>query len=232
MAAEQDAPVVPARPKAPSSTLDVMRDLVCSYASASPVRSIAVVANAPAAPSDERADAIDACDVVFRCNSFVLDEPGEPRAHGRKVNVVVFNRALRASPRVFDSYRERLYLMVEPGRLHWEPDFRPAWWPEDLGQLPVPNREITLPLSHALGLPSRDESVWATTGLMSAWIARTLFPNADLLLTGFSMIDDRQQTEWQHAWGDSCPVGREHRIEPEGLLLQSWISAGTARWLP
>lgn len=217
---------------APQSTLDVMREMVRSYASAPDVRRVAVVANAPVEPSAERAEAIDACDVVFRCNSFVLDEPGEPPAHGSQVNVVVFNRALRASPRVFDSYRERLYLMVEPGRLHWEPDIRPAWWPEDLGQMPVPNREITLPLSRALGLPSREEAVWATTGLMSAWIADTLFPEAELTLTGFSMLTDPQQTEWEHAWGDSCPVGPEHRIEPEGRLLQSWIDAGRARWLP
>jgi hypothetical protein len=215
-----------------SSTLDVMRDLVGSYASAAEVRTMAVVGNAPLEPSVARAEAIDAADVVFRCNSFVLDEPGEPPAHGRKVDVVVFNRGLRASPRVFDSYRERLYLMVEPGRLHWEPDFRPGWWPEDLGMLCVPNREITLPLSEALGLASREEAVWATTGVMSAWIARTLFPEATLLLTGFSMLTDREQEHWHHAWGDSCPVGREHRIEPEGELLQSWISAGQAQWLP
>lgn len=225
------APSAAGAPAGSGSTLDVMRDLVRAYAASPQVRSIAVVGNAPAEPDDARADAIDACDAVFRCNSFVLDEPGQPRAHGRRTNVVLFNRALRASPRVFDRYRERLYLMVEPGRLHWEPDFRPGWWPEDLGLLPVPNREVTLPLSQALGLPSREESVWATTGLMSAWIARTLFPDADLLLTGFSMVTDRQQTEWQHAWGDSCPVGAEHRIEPEGMLLQSWIAAGTARWL-
>lgn len=216
---------------APSSTIDVMRQLVTAYASRAEVTSVAVVANAPADPDPARAAAIDSADVVFRCNSFVLDEPGQPAAHGSKVTVVVFNRGLRASPRVFDSYRERLYLMVEPGRLHWEPDFLPRWWPQDLGHLPVPNREITLPLSEALGLPSRDEAVWATTGMMSVWIARTLFPAAELRLAGFSMLAERSQTEWRHAWGDSCPVGPEHRIEPEGELLQSWIDAGEARWL-
>lgn len=215
----------------PASTLDVLRQLVASYASAPEVASIAVVANAPSGPSPARAAGIDSSDVVIRCNSFFLDEPGAPAAHGRKVDVVVFNRALRASPRFFDSYRERLYLMVEPGRLHWEPDVRPQWWPEDLGMLPVPNREITLPLSDALGLPSRTEAVWATTGMMCAWIARTLFPEAELRLAGFSMLEDREQVEWQHAWGDSCPVGPEHRIGPEGALLQSWIEAGRATWL-
>jgi hypothetical protein len=215
----------------PTSTLGVMRDLVLTYAAASEVRTVAVVANAPSSPSIARAEAIDSSDVVFRCNSFVIDETGQAPAHGRKVHVVVFNRALRASPRFFHRYRERLYLMVEPGRLHWEPDVRPNWWPEDLGILPVPNREIMLTLAGVLDLPSRAQPIWPTTGLLSAWIARLLFPEAELRLAGFSMVDDREQTEWEHAWGDSCPVGREHRIGPEGELLHQWISSGQARWL-
>jgi hypothetical protein len=217
---------------APGTTLDVIRGLVRAYATSPDVRSVAVVANAPMEPSPERAAAIDACDLVVRCNSFVLDGPDDPPTVGRTVHVVVFNRALRAAPRVFDSYRERLYLMVEPGRLHREPDFLPAWWPPDLGQIPVPNREVTLPLSQELGLDSRRRPEWATTGLMSVWMARHLFPEAELLLSGFSMITDRQQTSWTHQWGDSCAVGREHHIDTEGALLQSWIDAGKARWLP
>jgi hypothetical protein len=216
----------------PTSTIDVMRELVRAYAARPQVKTVAVVGNAPIEPSDERADAIDECDAVFRCNSFVVDEPGMPRAHGRKVHVVVLNRLLRASPPVFDSYRERLYLMVEPGRLHMEGGLRLPRWPEDLGVLPVPNREITLPLSDALGLDSRNDRVWATTGLMSAWIARTLFPEAELRLAGYSMLEDTTQTEWKHAWGDSCVVGLEHRIEPEGALLRRWIDDGEAQWLP
>jgi hypothetical protein len=221
---------LPAR--TPESTLEVMRAMVQAYAERPDVRRTAVVANAPLEPDPQRAADIDGCDVVIRCNSFVLDEPGAPAAVGRKVHVVVFNRALRAAPRVFDSYRDRLYLMVEPGRLHWEPDFRPRWWPDDLGQLLVPNREITIPLSDALGLPSRTKPVWATTGVMSAWIALTLFPDAELTLAGFSMIDHPDQDKWEHAWGDSCPVGPEHRIGPEGTLLRSWIDQGRARRLP
>lgn len=215
-----------------TSTLDVMRELVRAYAEQPDVKSVAVVGNAPLEPSDDRAAAIDACDAVFRCNSFVVDEPGEPRAHGRKTHVVVFNRLLRASPPVFGSYRDRLYLMVEPGRLHREGGLRLPRWPDDLGLLPVPNREITLPLSEALGLDSHGEPVWATTGLMMAWIARTLFPDAELRITGFSMVEDTDQTHWSHAWGDSCVVAREHRIEPEGALLRQWIDRGEAHWLP
>lgn len=215
----------------PTSTLDVMRELVRAYAVRPHVKTIAVVGNAPLEPSDRRADAIDECDLVFRCNSFVVDEPGRPRALGRKVQVVVLNRLLRASPPVFERYRERLYLMVEPGRLHLEGGLRLPRWPEDLGLLPVPNREITLPLSDAMGLDSRNQRVWPTTGLMQAWIARTLFPDAEVRLAGYSMIEDTEQTEWKHAWGDSCVVGREHRIEPEGALLRRWIDAGEVQWL-
>lgn len=215
----------------PTSTLDVLRELVVAYARKPSINSVAVVGNAPLEPSRERAAAIDGCDAVFRCNSFVLDEPGQPATLGRKVDVVVFNRLLRASPRVFDRYRERLYLMVEPGRLHYEPGRRPARWPLDLGMFMVPNREITLPLSEAIGFASRHEKVWATTGLMSAWIAVTLFPDAALTLAGFSMIDDPDQAEWTHAWGDSCRVAPEHRLEPEAELLRSWVSQGRATLL-
>jgi hypothetical protein len=95
----------------------------------------------------------------------------------------------------------------------------------------VPNREVTLPLSDALGLPSRTEPVWSTTGVMAAWMAVTLFPGSELKLAGFSMIDEPDQTHWEHAWGDSVVVGREHRIGPEGLLLEGWIKSGRATLL-
>lgn len=225
MTSTQVAPTV-----ASSPALQHLRDLVRAYAKDSRVRSIAVVGNAPLAPSAARAAAIDTCDVVFRCNSFILDIDDQAQ-QGRTVEVVVFNRGLRATRFSFDRYRERLYLMVEPGRLHWEPDVRPDWWPKDLALVNVPNREVTLPLSDALGLPSRTEPVWSTTGVMAAWMAVSLFPDAELRLAGFSMIDDRDQAHWDHAWGDTVPVGREHRIGPEGALLESWIASGQATHL-
>jgi hypothetical protein len=231
MAAGEALSTLKAAAAPPTSTLDVLRELVLAYARKPSIDSVAVIGNAPLAPSRARAAAIDACDAVFRCNSFVLDEPAQPATLGREVHVVVFNRLLRASPRVFDRYRDRLYLMVEPGRLHFEPGRRPARWPVDLGLFAVPNREITLSLSEAMGLASRQEKVWPTTGLMSAWIAATLFPEAALNLAGFSMIDDPEQTEWTHAWGDSCRVAPEHRLEPEAELLRSWVSRGRATLL-
>ena len=138
---------------------------------------------------------------------------------------------MRASPWFFDHYQDRLYLMVEPGRLHNSRDNMPARWPEDLGHVVVPNREITLTLSDALGVDSRGERVWGTTGLMCVWIAATLFPTAELGLAGFSMIENPVQTEWAHAWGDSCSVGPEHRIDLEGQFLASWVSSGRAALL-
>lgn len=211
--------------------LSNLADLVRSYAPYSEVRSIAVVANAPLTPDADRASAIDACDLVIRCNSFVLDRPSRPRRLGRKVNVVVFNRALVATPDTFDRYRDRLYLMVEPGRLHREPSYYPGWWPTDLGVVPVPNATITLPLSRALRLPTETEPQWATTGLMSMWIARTLFPDAEMLISGFSMIEQPDQTEWSHEFGDSCIVGPEHRIAVEGSYLRTLVDSQRVRWM-
>lgn len=212
-------------------TLTVLRDLLEAYSATGVVRSIAVLGNAPLEPSPARAARIDVSDLVIRCNSFVLDCPGEPPTHGSVVHAVVFNRALIATPFVFDRYRERLYLMVEPGRLHWEPDMWPMWWPSDLGAIPVPNREITLTLADEVGLPTRTEALWPTTGLMSVWLAMTIFPTASVAIGGLSMADRPDQTSWQHAWGDSCPVGPEHRIGAEGGLLRSWVAQGRVTWL-
>ncbi|TDQ04976.1 hypothetical protein EV186_101940 [Labedaea rhizosphaerae] len=204
----------------------LLRSLLDAYADRPNPRTVAVVGNQPLARDPDRAAAVDACDLVIRVNGFVMDEPGDEPVTGSKVHAVVFNRALRATPWVFRDYSTRLYLMVEPGRLHWEPDVIPAWWPEDLGLVPVSNREITIPLSNALGLDGA-QAHWATTGTMAAWIARTMYPDAHLLLTGYSFIDNPNQTSWEHASGDSCIVGPEHQIAAEGRLLASWVDSGS-----
>ncbi|MFC4005055.1 hypothetical protein ACFS2C_27390 [Prauserella oleivorans] len=208
-----------------------MLDLLRAYADRPDPRAVAVVGNQPLEPDEHRAKTIDACDLVVRVNGYVCDEPAGPPAVGRRTHVVVFNRALRATKWVFADYPEKLYLLVEPGRLHWEPEDIPGWWPADLGFVPVSNRAVTLPLSDALGLPTHAEGRWATTGTMAAWIARTAFPDADLVLAGFSFVDDPHQTSWRHAAGDACVVGPEHRIAAEGSLLTSWISTGRATLL-
>ncbi|MEU6641311.1 hypothetical protein ABZ863_02060 [Saccharomonospora sp. NPDC046836] len=203
-----------------------MVSMLQAYADQPDPRSVAVVGNQPLEPDERRAKTIDSCDLVFRVNGFVCDEPDTQPAVGTRTHVVVFNRALRATKWVFEDYPSRLYLLVEPGRLHWEPENIPQWWPSDLGFLPVSNREVTLPLSEALGLSTRTDGTWATTGTMAAWIARTAFPDADLVLSGFSFIDNPHQTSWQHAAGDSCIVGPEHQIAAEGRLLESWSRTG------
>lgn len=196
------------------------------------VRTVAAVGNAPLDPDPARASALDAADVVFRVNGFRLDRPGSVPAVGTRTDVVVFNRATRATPWVFDRYRQRTYLLVEPGRMTWEPETIPAWWPRDLGWTAVPNREVTLPLAEALGVDARRDGQWATTGTYAAWLARTLFPDARLLLAGYSFIALRDQTSWEHAYGDPCPVGPEHRIDLEGAMLERWSRQGDVTLLP
>ena len=233
---EQDAPrrePAAAQGTAPSlePALETLRDLMSAYAVTRPVRSVAVLGNAPLEPDEARADAIDAADLVVRVNSFVMDEPGAPRSQGSRVDVVVFNRITRATKFLFDRYRERLYLLVEPMRMHGNQEMWPASWPGDLGLVPVPNREVASRLNDLLGVDWRGERLAPTTGLTAAYLAVRLFPDADVRLSGFSMIDDPHQTSWRHQWGDEAPVGREHRIEAEGTLMQSWIDAGRARFL-
>ncbi|MQA33295.1 hypothetical protein GCU49_06895 [Modestobacter roseus] len=205
--------------------------MAAAHAQNSAVRTVAVVGNKPLEPSADRAAAVDGCDLVVRVNGFRLDDPGSAATYGRRADVVFFNRALRATPWFFDDYQDRVYLMVEPGRLHWEPDLVPSWWPADLGQVHVDNEDLTIPLSEDLGLDSRAEGLWATTGTMAAWWARTTFPDAELVLAGYSFVDDPDQTSWRHASGDDCIVGPEHRIALESRLFRRWAEAGrTAIW--
>ncbi|OLR91466.1 hypothetical protein BJP25_00760 [Actinokineospora bangkokensis] len=202
-----------------------MAALLAAYARHDPPRSIAVVGNAPVAPDAERAAAVDGCDLVVRMTTFALDAPGGPPALGRRADVVVLHRGVVASPHLFADYTSRLYLLVEPGRLHWETDRLPEWWPQDLGFQPVPNREFTVELNRLLGYdPGVAE--WATTGTLTAFLVSELFPAARVLMTGMSIIDRPQQTTFEHAWGESVRVTAEHRLDAESALLRSWMSTG------
>jgi hypothetical protein len=205
-----------------------LRELATTYARDPRIRSIAVVGNKPLTPSAERAAAIDGCDLVVRVNGFKLDDAGDAATYGRRADVVFFNRALRATPWFFSGYRDRLYLLVEPGRLHWEPDLVPTWWPADLGQVHIDNEDLTLPLSAELGLDSTTDGLWSTTGTMAAWWAHDMFPGAKLQLAGYSFVADPTQTRWAHASGDECIVGPEHRIALESDLMRRWIKDGHA----
>jgi len=207
-----------------------LRELMTAYSRTGVVRTVAVVGNAPMAPDDARADAVDAADLVLRVNSFVMDEPGGPRAQGGRVDVVVWNRITRATGHLFDHYPERLYLMVEPMRMHGNPEMWPTSWPADLGLVPLSNRLVAA-LNDELGYDWRDNRLAPTTGVTAAWLAFTLFPDADVVLTGFSMVDDPNQTAWKHQWGDDAPVGREHRIDHEARLMTSWLRQERVRLL-
>lgn len=209
-----------------------IRDLATTYARRDPVRSVAVVGNKPLHPSPDRAAAVDGCDLVVRVNGFRLDDDGEQPNYGRRADVVFFNRALRATRWFTEGYQDRCHLLVEPGRLHWEPDSIPTWWPDDLGQVHVDNEDLTIPLSQELGLDSWAEGLWSTTGTMAAWWAATTWPAADLVLAGYSFVQDPGQTRWAHASGDDCVVGSEHRIAQEARLMISWQESGRARLLP
>ncbi|MFT4085067.1 MAG: hypothetical protein QM638_21005 [Nocardioides sp.] len=219
----------------PGST-DPVGELLTAYA-AGPVRRVAVVGNAPLAPSAARADEIDAADLVLRCNSFVLDRPGEPRCQGSRVHGVVFSRGLLATEFSYARYSEVAYLVTEPSRIYARRPLAryvkewPRWWPDDLGYLAVPNHRFTLPLLDALAEPWQEQVCVPTTGMMALWIARTCFPDADLCFAGFSMVDDPDQTSWRHQAGDVSPIGGAHHIGPEGALMRSWIDEGKARFL-
>lgn len=212
-----------------------LRSLAAAYSrsavSGQPPRSVAVIGNAPLSPSERRADVIDDAELVIRVNSFVLDSPGRPRSQGGRADVVLFNRLLRATPWFFAGYRQRLYLLVEPMRMHHRSELWPTSWPVDLGLVPVPNRGVTMPLCDLLGVPWREERLAPTTGTLACYLAVTLFPGADIVFTGFSFLDDPQQTSWRHQWGDATRVGREHRIGDEAEVMRSWLESGQARFL-
>jgi hypothetical protein len=207
---------------------DRLRPLAASYARSGEVRRVAVVGNQPLAVSAERAEIIDSADLVFRVNGFRLDE-GEA-AVGVRTDIVVFNRGVRPTPWFFNDYTRRLYLMIEPGRMHWENPKIPEFWPTDLGLVTLPNREVIIPLNKAIGLDSHVDGLWATTGTTMLWTAARLFPNATLEVAGLSFVDAPAQTSWNHAFGEASPVGPEHRISNEAGLVHDWIARGRVRF--
>ncbi len=204
-----------------------MAELVAAQARPGRIATVAVIGNAPLDPSAERAAAIDSADLVVRVNGYRTDVGGEPCV-GSRTDVVVFNRALRATPWFFAGYRRRLHLLVEPGRLHWERPQIPDWWPADLGFVSVPNREVTVPACAEIGVDAYVESHWPTTGTLAAWMMLRMFPDARLLLAGYSFLDDPHQLAWSHATGAPSAVGGEHLIAREAELMNCWLRDGRA----
>jgi hypothetical protein len=215
---------------APETTCG-LRPLLASYGRRPEPSTIALVGNAPMTPDPARAAAVDAADLVLRMTSFALDEPGTPPTLGRRCDVVALHRGVIASPYTFADYTSRLYLLVEPGRLHWEPEMLPTWWPVDLGFVPVPNREYTLPLLDLLEL-NLEQPVWPTTGTLVTYLLTELFPAASVVLTGMSIVDNPEQSTFRHAWGDPVKVTEEHRLAAEARLLRGWDALGRIELLP
>ncbi len=209
-----------------------MKEWLESYASHRPVRRVTVIGNAPLEPSTERRDLIDASDLVFRCNSFVLDEPGDEPCLGTKTDVVVAAYVTRVTPWFFQDYRSRAYLRIDVGNTRRDLPPDPLTWPDDLGYWPIPNRLFGLPLKRSLRPETDGVGAVPTTGTTAAYVAHELFPGAEITLVGFSFLHDRTQTAWRHHWGTENPVHKAHLLDREGALLQSWVDDGSAVYLP
>jgi hypothetical protein len=222
------------------STEDLDRELVGdmvrlleSHSSRLPVRRVTVVANAPLEPSDKRVEIIETSDLVVRCNSLVLDEPGAAPTLGRKTDVVVAARDTRITPWFLLDYPRRAYLIVDAGNVRKaNPPLAPANWPDDIAAWPISNRVFGWPLKRLIVPERNGRGAVPTTGTEAAYVMRELFPEAELCLTGYSFLDDPAQTTWKHQWGDECAVHPTHKLDLEGALLQSWIDDGSATFLP
>jgi hypothetical protein len=204
-----------------------LRALFEAYAAQPDVRTVAVVGNAPLEASARRAAAIDEADLVIRVNGLRTDVGAEPTV-GVRTDVVFFQRRTHSTPWLWGGYRRRLYVAVQADRLYW-PDYRvPSWWPSDLGFVLLDN-ELVLEATHQLGTSDPDRILIPTTGTLAAWTAITLFPEADVRLAGFSMLDDPNPVRWDHAAGSSTVMGWMHDLHKEKLLMERWISDGRAR---
>lgn len=214
-----------------------IRDLVLAYAARRPVERVAVVGNAPLQPDAARAAAIDAADVVIRQNSFVLDEPGAEPTVGTACHVVVLSRATTFTPWTLRDSRDRLYLTPQAGWVVYQRDddvgllLHAGFWPPDLGVMPIPNAVVKARAVRALDPTAEPGSIIPTAGTTALFLAHEMFPGADLVGTGFSFLDDEEQTSWSHHSGGHTTVNRRHRLDLEAALLRSWIADGSLRYL-
>ncbi len=202
---------------------------------------VAVVGNAPLAPSADRAARIDAADLVLRMTTFATD--GDVPAGGTRTDVVVLHRAVVPGPDTFRDHDRRLYLLAEPGRAFWEEEALPAWWPADLELVPISNREFTSRTRAAMRL-GRVAVAWPTTGTLAVHLMHRLFPHARILLAGSSLgiaVGRRARTEHdrldrrrldhhslEHHWGGAVRLTPEHRLVREARLLAAGRREG---WL-
>lgn len=209
-----------------------LRDFMVAYAGRRPVRKVAMVGNAPLMASAERAETLDSCDLVIRANSLVLDEPGDPPCMGRTCHAVLLSRSTRFTPWVFQDYRNRAYLVMQAGFTTFGRTRDNAeHWPADLGAMPVPNEVITRSIADRLDPVREPGSVIPTTGTTGLFLAHELFPDAEMVATGFSFLKDHTQTEWDHHSGGRTAVNEKHKLSLEAALLESWIDDGSMKLL-
>ena len=217
---------------------DQVREYVLSYAARLPVERVAVVGNAPLAPDAQRAAAIDAADLVIRVNAFVFDRPGDDAASGTACHAVILSRAAVLTPWTLQNHQHRAYLVPQAGFVQYRPGddvgllLHAGFWPADLGAMPVPNAVVKARLVRALDPTARPGSVIPTTGMTAVFLAHDMWPDADLVATGFSLLDDVTQQSWQHHDGTTTKVNWQHRLDLEAALLRSWIADGSLRMLP
>jgi hypothetical protein len=217
---------------------DLIRDYMASYAAERPIRQVAVVGNAPLAPDPERARRIDACQLVIRANSMMLDDPSGPGTVGTACHVVVLSRGTAVTPFVFRDYRRRAYLVPQAGFVQYHPGdtvgllLQTSFWPADLGAMPLPNSVVKARVNRALDPGHRPGSLIPTTGMMALFMAHEMFPHAELIAAGFSFLDDTEQKYWSHHSGGRTKVNWQHRLDLEAALLRSWIADGSVTHLP
>ncbi len=209
-----------------------MRDLIEACAARRPVRKVAVVGNAPLEPDRQRAAELNSSDLVFRVNSLVLDRPGDEPCVGNTCHVVLLSRNTRMTPWVFQDYRSRAYFVMQAGFTIFRSvrELAAEHWPADLGAVPVPNGVVTARLIDRLDPDHEPNSLLPTSGTTAMFLAHEMFPDADMVATGFSFLTARVQTEWAHHGGVTTEVDQRHKLDREAQLLESWLADGSVRF--
>ncbi len=214
-----------------------LRTYLAAYATRRPIRQVAVVGNAPLQPDAGRAAAIDAGELVIRTNAMMLDAPGGPPCVGTACTAVILSRSTAITPWVFHNYRRRAYLIPQAGFVQYHPGDRIGllldvpFWPRDLGAMPLPNAVVKSRVVRALDPEAKPGSLIPTTGMMAMYLAHEMFPDAQVIATGFSFLDDSAQKHWTHHSGGATKVNWQHRLDLEAALLTSWIEEGRVRFL-
>lgn len=215
-----------------------VRTLLAAYADHDPVRRVAVVGNAPLRPDAGRAAEIDAADLVIRANAMVLDEPGDPPTVGSRCHVVLLSRRTRLTPWALRDYRDRVYLVPQAGFVEYQPGdevgllLETPFWPADLGAMPLPNAVVKARTVLAIDPEAAPGDIIPTTGTMGVFLAHEMFPGAEVVVAGFSFLDDAAQTHWDHHSGGRVRLNTRHHLDLEARLLHSWIDDGSVRRLP